>query len=461
VPIQPAVTRNERVLVVGQGLLLGGSAVAAVALSKSEDWELDLFAVLVAVAVINGAVQLETKRFKVSGEFLALVLAMTLLGPAPAACVGVLALTLSSINKHSPWQSWLANLSNYAFFPLVGGIVFELVGGPPLLESDPATFILLVFAVFMATSVLNFLLVAIDFKVFEGWSIVASLRDVYVPLLPVEFASGLLTAGVAFGYQGDNLAVVGLIVVIGLVFQYLLKTTLSSISRKEQLEGRTRELASLQVGLLGTVLQTLSLRDKMTARHSAAVARYSREIARELGLSEREQDVVHTAALLHDIGKFIFPDSILFADTKLSKEQFDIVRMHPEQGARLVARIEGYGPVAEIILAHHERIDGRGYPSGLVGEQIPLAARIISVADTYDVMTSRDSYRDPVSSREAIEELRRVSDAQLDAIVVETFIRLLEERSVTFRHADDADFERELNLERRVMDYAAPRALAA
>ena len=314
----------------------------------------------------------------------------------------------------------------------------------------------------MVTNVINFLLVAVDFRRLRGMvdrraACATSTR----PLLPVEFASGLLTAGVAFGYQGHNLAVVGLIAVIGLVFQYLLKTTLSSISRKEQLEGRTRELASLQVGLLGTVLQTLSLRDKMTARHSAAVARYSREIAKELGLSDREQDVVHTAALLHDIGKFIFPDSILFADTKLTKEQFDIVRMHPEQGARLVARIEGYGPVAEIILAHHERIDGRGYPNGLVGDQIPLAARIISVSDTYDVMTSRDSYREPVSSREAIEELRRVSDAQLDSLVVETFVRLLEERSVTFRHADDADFERELNLERRVLDYAAPRPLAA
>jgi putative nucleotidyltransferase with HDIG domain len=215
------------------------------------------------------------------------------------------------------------------------------------------------------------------------------------------------------------------------------------------------------VGLLSTVMQTLSLRDKMTARHSAAVARYSREIARELGLNEREQEVVHTAALLHDIGKFIFPDSILFADSKLSDEDFEIIERHPEQGARLVARIEGYGPVAEIILAHHERLDGGGYPNGLVADQIPLAARIISVADTYDVMTSRDSYRRPVPSQDAIAELRRVSGAQLDGRVVETFIRLLEQRSVTFRHADDADFEQELNFERRVADYAAPRPLAA
>ena len=430
-------------------------------MSKREDWQLGLFALLLAVGIVSSIYELETKRFKVTAAFLSLVLAMTLLGPSPAACIAVVAVAYRSLVRRSPLQSCLANLSTYAFFPLVGAGAFELMGGPDYLDTNPAMYFLLVFAVFMATNALNFLLLAVDFKVFEGWSIVGSVREIYAPVLPVEFATGLLTAGVAFAYQDHNIAVVGVILVIGLVFQYLLKTTLNSLSRKEQLEGRTRELASLQVGLLGTVLQTLSLRDKMTARHSAAVARYSREIARELGLSERDQDVVHTAALLHDIGKFIFPDSILFANSKLSPADLEIVRRHPEQGARLVARMEGYGPVAEIILAHHERIDGNGYPNGLTGEQIPLAARIISVADTYDVMTSRDSYREPVSSREAIDELRRVSNAQLDAVVVETFIGLLERRSVTFRHADDADFERELNLDRRIRDYAAPRALAA
>ena len=116
-------------------------------------------------------------------------------------------------------------------------------------------------------------------------------------------------------------------------------------------------------------------------------------------LDEREQDLIHTAALLHDIGKFIFPDSILFADRKLTDEEWEIVKLHPEQGAKLVRRIEGYGPVADIIIGHHERVDGKGYPHGIAGDEIPLGSRIISVADTYDVMTSRDSYRRPVSSR--------------------------------------------------------------
>jgi putative nucleotidyltransferase with HDIG domain len=459
-----AVARTERLLVAGQLSLLGISAAAGVALSKQSDWDpIALFALLLAVAVVSEGFKLSTKRINISASFLSLVLAMTLLGPAPAALLGVISMGLHDVRRRASWRYALVNASTYAFFPLVGGALFDLIGGPGLLQTSAATYILAVFALFLAINVLNFMLIAVDVAVVDGLSVLTGLRTVYLPLLPIEFATGLLTAGVAFGYQGgdNNLAVSGLVAVVGLVFQYLLRTALNSIEHKAQLEGRTRELAALQVGLLGTVLQTLSLRDKMTARHSAAVARYSREIARELGLNEREQDVVHTAALLHDIGKFIFPDSILFADTKLTDEQFEIVRRHPEQGARLVARIEGYGPVAEIILAHHERIDGRGYPNGLFGEQIPLAARIISVADTYDVMTSRDSYREPVSSREAIEELRRVSNKQLDTLVVETFVGLLEQRSVTFRHADDADFERELNLERRVRDYAAPRAAAA
>jgi putative nucleotidyltransferase with HDIG domain len=456
------VKRTERALVVGQGLLLGGSVVAGLLLSDAEDWHaLALFVLLLVLALVSEAFRLETKTFNISAAFLSLVLAMVLLGPTPAAVLGVIVVGVDACRRRASWRHALANVSTYAFFPLLGGVLFEAVDGPMLLHTNAAMYILLVFTLFIGTNVLNFLLIGADIAVIDGQPIQKSLRHIYLPVLPVEFATGLLTAGVAFGYQNRNLAAIGLLAVVGLVFQYLLRTALNSMESQEELEGRTRELAALQVGLLGTVLQTLSLRDKMTARHSAAVARYSREIAREMGLNEREQDVVHTAALLHDIGKFIFPDSILFADTKLSPADLEIVRRHPEQGARLVARIEGYGPVAEIILAHHERIDGNGYPNGLLGPQIPLAARIISVADTYDVMTSRDSYRNPVSSREAIEELRRVSNKQLDETVVETFIALLEKRSVTFRHADDADFESELNLERRVRDYAAPRVVAA
>src|SRR4029079_2198096 len=130
---------------------------------------------------------------------------------------------------------------------------------------------------------------------------------------------------------------------------------------------------------------------------------------------------------------------------RLTDDDWEIVKKHPSQGAKVVGRVSGYGPVADIILAHHERIDGGGYPKGLAGDEIPLLSRMISIADTYDVMTARDSYRDPVSSEEAIAELRRVSGAQLDGELVETFIGLLAERDLSFQHTTDSDFDAELD----------------
>ncbi len=168
---------------------------------------------------------------------------------------------------------------------------------------------------------------------------------------------------------------------------------------------------------------------------------------------------MHSAGLLHDIGKFIFPDRILLASTRLDDGDWEIVKRHPYQGARLVGQIDGYGPVADIILGHHERVDGRGYPRGLKGDEIPLLSRCISVADTYDVMTSRDSYRDPVPAAAAIAELQRVAGSQLDAGLVALFVALHERGELAFGHGDDADFETELQFERRVSEYAAPRPL--
>jgi putative nucleotidyltransferase with HDIG domain len=456
------VTHKGRALLAGQLTLLTAAGVAALLLSKAEDWQpFGLFAVLLMSAALSECFRLRIREFSVATSFLTLVLAMILLGPTPAAVIGVVAMIVNALRRRPVWRHIVANISTYASFPIVGGTLFEALGGPQLERSEGSVYVLIVLGTFMATNVLNFLLIAIDIAVMDKQPIMRSVRTVYLPTLPTEFAIGLLTAATTFVYQRHDIWALALLGVVAFVFQYLLGTALSSLRRKEELEARTRQLASLQVGLLSTVLQTLSMRDKMTARHSAAVARYAREVARELGLSVRDQEVIHTAALLHDIGKFIFPDDILLANTRLTDEQFEIVRRHPEQGALLVQRIEGYGPVAEIILAHHERIDGRGYPHRIHAEDIPLGSRIISVADTYDVMTSRDSYREPVSSAEAIEELRRVAGSQLDADVVETFIGLLGDGSLNFRHADDADFERELNFERRVSDYAAPQPVAA
>jgi HD-GYP domain-containing protein (c-di-GMP phosphodiesterase class II) len=124
----------------------------------------------------------------------------------------------------------------------------------------------------------------------------------------------------------------------------------------------------------------------------------------------------------------------------------------PELGADMLKNLEIYGPVAEIILAHHERLDGRGYPKQLTEAEIPEIAKIIAVAEVYDTLTASDTYRTRMSSFEAMHELRRVAGTQLDAGYVEVLASLLSGEGVEYRHADKADFDSELDMERRVRE---------
>jgi putative nucleotidyltransferase with HDIG domain len=456
------VTKRQGLILAAQAAVLFLAVATAVAVNEPADWKpIELVLLLFVLAVGSDMLTVEIRGLRLSGAFLALVLAMALLGPAPAVAIAVGSIVIDAVMSRRPWDRALINVVTFAAFPLVGGLMIRgTVGHVEPGSTDALGFAGVVLVVFMLTNTLNFLMVAAQLSIKGETTLSKAIREAFLPVLPSEFATGLLTAGVAFCYGRIGVGAVGLLAVVVFVFQYLMRAGVQAFERGEELSQRTRELASLQVGLLSTVMQTLSMRDAMTARHSAAVARYAREVARQLGLSEKEQDLIHTAALLHDIGKFIFPDSILFAERKLTPDEWTTVKMHPEQGARLVRRIEGYGPVADIIFAHHERVDGEGY-YGMPADQIPVGSKIIAIADTYDVMTSRDSYRRPVSSEAAFVELRRVAGSQLDADLVEAFVSIVEAGKVAFHHADEADFERELAFESRVEDYARPRSAVA
>ena len=453
--------RRGITLVANLAILVAVIVVGALT-SADSDWRpLGLVALLFGLAVISDSLAIPLRGFRLSGDFPAIVLAMALLGPAPAAAVGLTTAVIDAIVSRPKWDHVVSNFAMYGAYPLVGGLLIRLIDGEnPAMTMAPLEFAVGVLLVAVATNTLNFAMIAATGRVLYKLPFLQQWRKVHIPFLGHQLAIAVLTAGIAYMYCVHGLGALALAAVVILIFQYLLRAGVIAVRRGEELGERTEQLASLQVGLLTAVLQTLSMRDAMTARHSAAVARYARQVARELGLPEREQDLIHTAALLHDIGKFIFPDSILFADRKLTEDEWETVKLHPEQGAQLVRRIEGYGPVAEIVNHHHERYSGGGYPTGISGEDIPIGSRIIAAADTYDVMTSRDSYRRPVSSEAALTELRRVAGTQLDPLVVETFERMILERRIAFSHSDEADFERELDLERRVRDYARPRAAA-
>ncbi len=421
------------------------------------DWDIALLAVLLAFSIFSDLTAAPAESsLVVSGSFLALVVAMVFLGGTPAAAIGVVTILVGWIRWRTAWHSLINNVLDYTVFPLVGGIVFhEGVAALGLTTSDPA-FYLCVFGLFLLALAINFTMTISYVCYLERASFISKVKTALFPLLPSELMASLMALAVAFLYVQVGLVGVAMFGVVLVTFQYLLGALLVSQQRAEELERRSKQLASFQVGMLSAMLRTLDLRDQMTARHSAAVARYSRAIAQRAGFPRQEEELVHIAALLHDIGKFILPDRILKANVPLTDEDWMLIRRHPQQGARVVSALDGYGPVAEIILAHHERIDGKGYPRGLEGDEIPELARIISVADTYDVMTARDSYRTPVSTYDAMQELRRVAGKQLDARFVEIFIELLEGKDVSFQHGEAADFEKELALEARIAETADP-----
>jgi putative nucleotidyltransferase with HDIG domain len=337
----------------------------------------------------------------------------------------------------------------------VGGTTFTAARDALGVTSDDAGFYALVVGVFFLALLVNFVVIAGYNCYLDGSSLRAKARRALFPVLQWDLAAAALAASVIYAYEHVGGVALAVFAVVLLSSQGLLGQVLAAEQRAEQLEERMGAFAKLHVGLLNTMIRTLDLRDRMTARHSAAVAHYAREIAAAIGMPDADQDVVHTAALLHDIGKFNLPDDILKADVPLGPAEWELIRAHPDEGARLISHLEGYEAAARIVRAHHERFDGKGYPLGLRGMEIPLGARIISVADTYDVLTARDSYRKPVSTAEAIAELRRVAGTQLDPAVVSTFVELLTTTALNYRHGEDADFHAELDMDTRVARYAA------
>jgi HD-GYP domain-containing protein (c-di-GMP phosphodiesterase class II) len=169
----------------------------------------------------------------------------------------------------------------------------------------------------------------------------------------------------------------------------------------------------------------VDMRDSYTAEHSKRVAANVAVIAPAMGLSAGDVAMVRLAARVHDIGKIALPDSVLHKEGKLAPDEFAVMQEHPRHGYDLLSRFPQYGKGREIVLAHHERIDGKGYPRGIQGDRVPLGAQIIAVADALDAMTSDRPYRAALPLHQAMTELRLGRDTQWSSAVVDTLDRLL------------------------------------
>jgi putative nucleotidyltransferase with HDIG domain len=457
-PERPAPRRRQqrilgsarvRVLTVAQGALLAGSIGVAVLLSTPEQWQpFDLVGLICVLVVGSDFLTLQAKRFRISGSFLGLVLAMALLGPSPACAMGLASASVDAIRGRTRGLYLLNNLATYAFFPLVGGLL--LTGMEHVGVTEEGGLAIAVFGVFMAMNVLNFTMIAGHTRLLRGGSLAQMFRTVYLPVLPWELATASLTAMAVYGFELYGAGVIGIFALALGVCQLLLRALLEGQAHGEEVMRRTDQLDVRHEGMVGLLLETLALRDPTAARHAAAVAHYAYQLARAAGLSDREQAVAHTAGLLHDIGKEALPDHILLGRGELHTAERRLVERHPADGARLLLRVEGLGEVANAVLAHHERIDGHGYPDGLAGDDIPMTARILAIAEVYDVLTAPDSYRIPLSAAEAEDELRRVAGSQLDGRLVWQFVTQVLRGTIVDHEGRIADLEAELHAQRRM-----------
>jgi putative nucleotidyltransferase with HDIG domain len=173
------------------------------------------------------------------------------------------------------------------------------------------------------------------------------------------------------------------------------------------------------------IARTLDAKDHYTAGHSLRVMNYALQIAHSLDLPKEEVEMLKQACLLHDIGKIGIPDGILNKRSPLSEKEREHIIRHPVVGQQILSAVADFQGILRIIQTHHERIDGRGYPEGLTRDEIPLLARILAVADTYDAIISERPYRKAKTKQDAITELKNVRDLQLDGTIVDKFIEAI------------------------------------
>jgi putative nucleotidyltransferase with HDIG domain len=173
------------------------------------------------------------------------------------------------------------------------------------------------------------------------------------------------------------------------------------------------------------ILAVVARYDPMTESHSLATGAWSAQIARKLGLDDAAQTYARLCGTLHDVGKIDVPSEILLKPGKLSPHEWTLMRSHSESGARMVAKVPSLAEVAHVVLSHHERIDGRGYPHGLRGDEIPFMARLVAVADSFHAMVGPRPYRRSLTRDEAIDELFAGAGTQWDADIVGALVSVV------------------------------------
>lgn len=390
------------------------------------DRELLIYAVL---AVFAGSRKVRFMRHKsmtdVGSMSLAYVLtfaAMLRFGPPLAICIGALsALSACLYPKRQPLHQLLFNVFVNTISTGLSGLVYLAINGGQEILRAQATLAITAAALtfyFVNTGFVSAILGAVlQQRAVRVW------QEKFLWTAPGYFL-GALAAALAGVLKQENL---WLALACGIPVSYLTFCSYRIYSdQAEQMLRSKEELAELYLATIKSLALAIEAKDQYTHQHILRVQRYAVAIAQELRVDGAELEGLKTAALLHDIGKLGIPEYILLKPGKLTPEEFETIKQHPQIGAEILADIHFPWPVLPGVQFHHERWDGTGYPQGLTGEAIPFQARLLAVADVYDALTSNRSYREAWDHRRAVETIRAGAGAHFDPQVVEAFLRVID-----------------------------------
>lgn len=231
-----------------------------------------------------------------------------------------------------------------------------------------------------------------------------------------------------YGLSLTNISMVGMAVVLYILTIIDMNKIVAHAHQLEMdsLRQERKGMQKLFEQTISVVVGAIDAKDRYTRGHSVRVANYSKEIAKLSGKDEKTCNEIYYAALLHDVGKIGIPDTIICKDSGLTDEEYEMIRNHPVIGGNLLAAIREYPYLGTGARFHHERYDGKGYPDGLKGNEIPEIARIVAVADTYDAMTSKRSYRDPLPQEVVREEMVKGAGTQFDPEYARVMIDMID-----------------------------------
>jgi putative nucleotidyltransferase with HDIG domain len=407
----------------------------------------DPIALVLAAGAIGAsllAVRLEGRMF-VSASFTCALVGLALLGPAAALAIAIVGEIVERfVLRLSNWYL-VINVLGAGVPMALAGALFTYLGPHP---EEPLEFMVALAPIAVLALTASFVIVASLAAPTLREGLLAA-RHPPSPFAPALIWAVPVASGVA--YLSTQVAEMGLIALVLLMLgvTYMLQLVAAQTATKAQ-----RSLAGHD--LVAGMLRALQQRDEESARHAAAVAKYASDIAHEVGMDDQACHDAHAAGLLHDLGRLSIPDVALHASGELSVREWEAIQRHPRAGSEMILHAGLDQSIADAVAAHHERVDGRGYPEGIRGEGIPALARVVAVAEVYDTLTAATSYRTPMSSFQALNELRRVAGTQLDDRYVEALATVLAHRPHADRHAASVDLDAELAFERQL----AARAVA-